>query len=147
MISEEIAYAQWGRLSEFEGFHSLKAEAVQDYIWAIQTADTPEIATRVIDDIKGDEGREKLPTSSYVRGAMNDENARRTPNTLSDQMAQWKAERAREEAAGIDVAGEMRELERWITLQSMHMQRKPMSPALREEHEALRARLRSRYQE
>lgn len=94
MIDEAVALTEFNRLADFDGFHRLTKESAQDYIWAIQNADTLEIATRVIDDIKADPEREGLPTSAIIRGLMNDENMRHQ-KPVGDY-EHWRAEAARE---------------------------------------------------
>src|SRR6516164_6017159 len=68
VIDEPTALEQLNRLSEYDGFHALKREAFRDLLHAIQVADTPQIASLVIDEIKAEST--ELPLSAHIRRRM-----------------------------------------------------------------------------
>src|SRR5215471_10509537 len=92
MITDSEAMQLFNRLAEYDSFHRLTKEARQDYLWAIQTADTEAIAKRVLDDIKSEENREQIPSSAYIRRKMNDENDRGKPDPVLAEHEHWKAQ-------------------------------------------------------
>ena len=149
MIDEPTALEQLNRLSEYDGFHALKREAFRDLLHAIQVADTPQIASLVIDEIKA-ESRE-LPLSAHIRRRMYEENERNTPDPVLEEHERWKAEAAADAhplehmqaGSGIWKKGAHSQLDRHIELLQMRVkQGERMPPALATELRSLTNRLR-----
>jgi len=113
MIDREIAKEQLKRLAEFDGFHALTKEAMEDYLYAIETAETRDIAERVINEIKSDEAREKMPSSAFIRRRMNEENDRPKGDPALNEFDQWKKE-------AIEAGFDMKKANAWIVPNRWH---------------------------
>ena len=149
MIDESTAREQFNRLSEYDGFHALKREAVQDMLYAIEVADTAAIARLVIDEIKAEST--ELPLSAHIRRRMYEENERNTPDPVLEEHERWKAEAAADAhplehmqaGSGIWKKGAHSQLDRHIELLQMRVkQGERMPPALATEFRSLTNRLR-----
>ena len=149
MIDEPTALEQLNRLSEYDGFHALKREAFRDLLHAIQVADTPQIASLVIDEIKAEST--ELPLSPHIRRRMYEENERNTPDPVLEEHERWKAEAAADAhplehmqaGSGIWKKGAHSQLDRHIELLQMRVkQGERMPPALATELRSLTNRLR-----
>jgi hypothetical protein len=149
MIDEPTATEQLNRLSEYDGFHALTREAMQDMLYAVQTADTPEIARLVMDEIKAEHS--SLPLSAHIRRRMNEENDRDKPDPVLEEHEHWKAEaqadpepfERMQASSGIWKKGRFPLLDRHLELLGMyHKLRNRMPPELLAEYRALTERLR-----
>lgn len=149
MIDESTAREQFNRLSEYDGFHALKREAVQDMLYAIEVADTAAIARLVIDEIKAEST--ELPLSAHIRRRMYEENERNTPDPVLEEHERWKAEAAADVAplermqagTGVWKKGAHPQLDRHIELLNVRVkQGERMPPALATELRGLTNRLR-----
>ena len=149
MIDETTARQQLSRLSEYEGFYALKPEAMLDMLCAVQTADTPEIAKLVIDEIKAEHS--SLPLSSHIRRRMNEENDRGKPDPVLAEHEHWKAEakadpepfEQMQAGAGVWKKGRFPDLDRHLELLGMYAKlRNKMPPELLAEYRALTEALR-----
>jgi len=148
VIDESTAREQFNRLSEYDGFHALKREAVQDMLYAIEVADTAAIARLVIDEIKAEST--ELPLSAHRR-RMYEENERNTPDPVLEEHERWKAEAAADVAplermqagTGVWKKGAHPQLDRHIELLNVRVkQGERMPPALATELRGLTNRLR-----
>jgi len=137
VIDESTAREQFNRLSEYDGFHALKREAVQDMLYAIEVADTAAIARLVIDEIKAEST--ELPLSAHIRRRMYEENERNTPDPVLEEHERWKAEAG----TGVWKKGAHPQLDRHIELLNVRVkQGERMPPALATELRGLTNRLR-----
>ena len=137
MTDKTFAKEQYKRLAEFNGFHALTSEAIEDYLCAIQTGDTEAIGRRVIDDIKSEENREHMPSSAYIRRKMNDENDRGKPDPVLAEHEHWKAQAEADDfdainsmssGRGIWAKGKFPKLDRHLELLQMKVRLKGSMP-------------------